>query len=160
MPLANKGVCSGLGCDKPKGHLGISEAYGCDKVGCDELGCAGLCISEGIAIGNKRVSRSIQHFIAAPSYRVKRDEQDEDSKPKKSKVATSKANREKQELIYTVEQILDHRPCPKDVNHQKFQYLVKWKSYGASHNSWEPENSFLDKSLLDMYWAYVKAQAS
>ena len=129
MPLPTTG-CIGLGCDKPKGHLG-------------------LCLSEGV--GNKRVSRSVEHFIAAAACRGQREEQADHNKPKKRKVTTTKTNRERP--VYTVDRILDHRPCTKDNNHQKFQYLVKWKSYGAIHNSWEPETSFLHKSVLDMYWA-------
>jgi hypothetical protein len=36
-------------------------------------------------------------------------------------------------LEYEVEKILDSR-----FYYRKLQYLIKWKRYGAKHNSWEP----------------------
>uniref|UniRef100_A0A914WWC8 Chromo domain-containing protein n=1 Tax=Plectus sambesii TaxID=2011161 RepID=A0A914WWC8_9BILA len=33
----------------------------------------------------------------------------------------------------------------------KVEYLVKWKDYSNKHNSWEPEENILDRSLLDVF---------
>ena len=52
------------------------------------------------------------------------------------------------ELEYEVEEILDHKDVPlkKKKNRSKDQvyvrkYLVKWKGYDPSYNTWEPENN-------------------
>jgi len=48
--------------------------------------------------------------------------------------------------IYTVERILKD----KTVKGKK-RYLVKWEGYDSSHNSWEPPESFYDKSPIAIY---------
>lgn len=48
--------------------------------------------------------------------------------------------------VYTVERILKD----KTVKGKK-RYLVKWEGYDASHNSWEPPESFYDKSPIAIY---------
>jgi hypothetical protein len=48
--------------------------------------------------------------------------------------------------IYTVERILKD----KTVKGKK-RYLVKWEGYDSSHNSWEPPESFFDKSPIAIY---------
>lgn len=48
--------------------------------------------------------------------------------------------------VYTVERILKD----KTVRGKK-RYLVKWEGYDASHNSWEPPESFYDKIPIAIY---------
>jgi IS30 family transposase len=48
---------------------------------------------------------------------------------------------------YIVEKVLNHRGPPN-----KRQYLVKWKGYPPSSNSWEPEENFNGKQALIQYW--------
>lgn len=40
--------------------------------------------------------------------------------------------------VYDVEDVLDHK---KGLNGKTY-YLVKWKGYDSSDNSWEPEENF------------------
>jgi Chromo (CHRromatin Organisation MOdifier) domain len=48
---------------------------------------------------------------------------------------------------YEVEAILDH----KDKGPDRY-YLVKWKNFDKSHNSWEPVTNFNDHAVIDKYW--------
>ncbi|CAF0872390.1 unnamed protein product [Adineta ricciae] len=59
------------------------------------------------------------------------------------------ANKRREESLnrtYTVERLLKRRR-----RKGRTEYLVKWKHYDRSHNSWEPESNILDKSLIDSY---------
>lgn len=49
--------------------------------------------------------------------------------------------------LFEVEKILEHRGEPG-----AYEYLVKWKGYGADDNSWEPASSFLDTKCIQQYW--------
>jgi hypothetical protein len=53
--------------------------------------------------------------------------------------------------IYTVEAIVDHRGTPG-----RYSYLVKWKDYPDSQNTWEPQSSFLDDLVIKEYWKNPK----
>jgi hypothetical protein len=48
--------------------------------------------------------------------------------------------------LFVVERILDKR---KQKN--KIEYLIKWKNYGESENTWESANSFLCPDLVQEY---------
>ena len=52
-----------------------------------------------------------------------------------------------EETFYEVEEIEDHR-----VNQGKLEYLVKWKGYDRSENTWEREDNFVETECLDDYW--------
>ena len=50
--------------------------------------------------------------------------------------------------IYTVEKLLNHRGPPSD----RF-FLIKWKGFPSSENTWEPEKNLLTcQGLLKKYW--------
>jgi len=64
------------------------------------------------------------------------------------------------ELVYEVEEILDHRDSV--VGRQKRrQFLIKWVGYDAIHNSWERESNLVscDDALAE-YWAKYNSPAS
>lgn len=48
--------------------------------------------------------------------------------------------------VYVVEKILSHR-----ANGNKTEYLIHWKGYDETHNSWEPRQNIYDDSLLEQY---------
>ena len=45
---------------------------------------------------------------------------------------------------FIIERIVDVRKTKNG----KYEYIVKWKNYGDKENTWEPESSFIDKTLL------------
>ena len=51
------------------------------------------------------------------------------------------------EQVHTVERIVDHRKT-----RGKLQYLVKWRDFSETYNSWEPESSFFDPLPITIYW--------
>jgi hypothetical protein len=53
-----------------------------------------------------------------------------------------------QEPSYEVERIVDHRGD----NPSSYEYLVKWKNYPSSANSWEPIDNFEDREVIVNYW--------
>jgi len=71
--------------------------------------------------------------------------------PKTKSKFTSKFSRSKSSSgrVFHVESILKHRMTKNNVQ----LYLVKWKDYPVSEATWEPESSFIDKTVLDQYLA-------
>ena len=58
-------------------------------------------------------------------------------------------------IISEVEEILDDRVFKNDK-----QYLVKWKDYNSSHNSWESESNFVSMQPIQNYWQSKKSGKS
>ena len=50
------------------------------------------------------------------------------------------------EDVYAAERIL--KSCKRQGN---LEYLVKWANYPVSQSTWEPEENFLDKCLLEEF---------
>lgn len=63
-------------------------------------------------------------------------------------IARRKRRIDKDQPIYEAQSILTHRGSPGS-----YEYLVKWKNYDTTDNSWEPASSFLDDSIIQRYWA-------
>ena len=56
------------------------------------------------------------------------------------------ANDAQSQDLYAVERILGERR-----RHGKVEYLLSWLGFGASHNSWEPEENVLDHSVVEQW---------
>lgn len=56
--------------------------------------------------------------------------------------------------MFEVNRILGHR----EEENGTFSYLVRWESFGAEYDSWEPIKSFTNPSsvLHDYYYFYYK----
>lgn len=57
------------------------------------------------------------------------------------------SQRVKQDQIYKVQEILDERTGATGLK----EYLIKWDGYPSSHNTWEVEENFIDKSVICDY---------
>ncbi len=77
------------------------------------------------------------------------------------KVLSSKAKRalenpdhetKQSEPSYAVESVVSHRGD----NPSNYEYLVKWKHYPSSENTWEPTESFDDREVINRYWARIR----
>ena len=54
-----------------------------------------------------------------------------------------------QDEVYEIETIINHRSNKNN----EIEYLVKWKDYSDSHNSWEPFANFNSIKPIDKYWS-------
>ena len=52
------------------------------------------------------------------------------------------------EKFYNVEEILEARKNGKG----QLEFLVKWVGYSNRHNSWEPEENFVERSFIRKFW--------
>ena len=57
--------------------------------------------------------------------------------------------------IFEIQAILNHRG--EEPNHE---YLVRWKGYDSSYDSWEPPAMFDSKEVIETYWSRRKAGQS
>lgn len=48
---------------------------------------------------------------------------------------------------YEIEQVIDYRKAPSNNGGGHDEYLIKWKNYPSSHNSWEPESNLNPAAL-------------
>jgi len=62
-------------------------------------------------------------------------------------VSTDKINQTDDKNVYEVEAILKHKGSAPN-----YQYLTRWKSYDADHDTWEPSNSFDSIEPIKAYW--------
>lgn len=53
--------------------------------------------------------------------------------------------------IHDIDYVVNHRGDPG-----KYEYLIKWKNYDESENTWEPAGNFLDDKVIQEYWRSVK----
>jgi hypothetical protein len=54
------------------------------------------------------------------------------------------------EPVYEIEKIVSHRK-----KGDRYEYLVKWKGYDESENTWEPKESFTDMKTIEKYMKKV-----
>ena len=54
------------------------------------------------------------------------------------------------EPVYTVERLLDRRPR-RGRGKPSYEFLVRWKGYDSSEDTWEPQEHILDASLIRAY---------
>merc|ERR1712173_471077 len=74
------------------------------------------------------------------------DEGEEEEKPKRKKKKGKK--KKKAEAEYEVENVVSKR----ETDEGKVEYLVKWKGWNASDNTWEPiENLESSQELIDEF---------
>ena len=52
--------------------------------------------------------------------------------------------------IFIVESIIDHRR-----HGRSYEYLVSWKGFDPTHNSWEPAVNFFDIQVITNYWKSI-----
>ena len=52
---------------------------------------------------------------------------------------------------FEIEKILGHRPHPTKKG--EWQYNVKWKGYAEEDNNWEPQENFVERTILKQYWS-------
>jgi hypothetical protein len=62
-------------------------------------------------------------------------------------ISKKEKNKNKSGQVYEIESIINHKGEPGS-----YEYLVKWKGYDVTESSWEPQNNFLDDSLIRSYW--------
>ncbi|KAG0169032.1 hypothetical protein DFQ30_004025, partial [Apophysomyces sp. BC1015] len=53
---------------------------------------------------------------------------------------------------YEVERLLDHRASVKREN--TIEYLIKWKNYDETWNTWENEQNVFSDELIEDYWSH------
>lgn len=56
--------------------------------------------------------------------------------------------------IFEVEKVLAHRQNRKG----KLQFLLKWKGFPSSENTWEKEDNLNCRDLIEEYWQSVATQ--
>lgn len=65
-----------------------------------------------------------------------------------SQMKLTRVNPVDDEASYVVDKVLNHKGSPS-----KRSYLVKWKHFDDSFNSWIPATNFDDLAIVEKYWA-------
>ncbi|KAJ3087572.1 hypothetical protein HK100_008330, partial [Physocladia obscura] len=71
--------------------------------------------------------------------------EDNENESKSSKEENGNVS-EPEDGVFTIQEILKHKK-----HGRQMLFLVRWLGYGADADSWEPEDSFLDKACLRAY---------
>jgi hypothetical protein len=59
--------------------------------------------------------------------------------------------------VFEVERVLLHRDVKRGKRTVR-EFLLKWKGYGAEHNTWEPERNIINcNEVLEQYWSTTAA---
>jgi hypothetical protein len=64
-------------------------------------------------------------------------------------------NNNDDENCFEIEKILDHE---LDMETNKYKYLIKWKDYEVSENTWEPAHHIHSDAIIKEYWTKVNKQ--
>jgi hypothetical protein len=62
---------------------------------------------------------------------------------------------DKEENCFEIETILNHR---LDNVSNKYEYLIKWKNYDESENTWEPSHHIHSDNVIKEYWSKINNQ--
>ena len=65
----------------------------------------------------------------------------------------SPARLQNADMIYEVDNIMMHRTRPDG---GVVEFKVRWKDHGREFDSWEPEENFGDKSVVQEYWQEIE----
>jgi hypothetical protein len=93
-------------------------------------------VTERTSYGNYKLKDKLGEILAEsfPRHKLKVVEEEDDD-----------------EIHYEVEKIVNHKRHGKG-----YRYLVKWKGYPESQNTWEPIENFDDKTIITKYWKNVE----
>ena len=70
-------------------------------------------------------------------------------KERRKKVKMRKLTEKNQRMrVYEIERIIDHKKHGKD----KYSYLVRWKGYDSSNDSWVKQEDFNSTKIIKEYW--------
>jgi len=91
--------------------------------------------------------------LSSPTYMGKQEAVPLATNNEKQLPKKKRHRKESEKSTYTVEKILEMKK-KKGVR----MFLVKWKGYGHSQNTWEPESNFLNKSVVNEFLSKKKQQ--
>ena len=99
----------------------------------------------------KEVIQRVNGTVTIKTYQSKRElsEQKKSAGRKKEESEDEKVDREESENeSYEIERIIDHKKDGKD----KYSYLVRWKGYDSSNDSWVKQEDFNSTKIIKDYW--------
>lgn len=108
-------------------------------------------------IGNDEAPKETPEKIQENTEKITENPPPVESAPVATENTTEDAEKtndeEESEEEYEVEKILAHTK-----QQGKIFYLVKWKNYPDSENTWEPEACFNSRDLIKEYWKKVREE--